>query len=169
MSWEPFKTAPAEERSDPPRPLATPEGVGDRLRAAAFAEVQARDAFEWAAARFADAPGTLREAWRGLARAEQRHLDWLCARMAALGVDPASRRVSDQLWRSLTSCKTAEEFANYMATAEDRGRRAGERFHEALATSDPETAAIFGRIAEEEVAHIELARRYFPSAPALVP
>jgi rubrerythrin len=144
--------------------------VGDRLRAAAFAEIQARDAFLWAAETFEDASPELRAAWKNLATSEQRHLDWLLRRMNELGIPIQERRVSDQLWISLTSCKSARDFALYMASAEERGRRAGERFHAELQTRDPETAQIFGKIAEEEIAHIELARRFFsdasPTSPA---
>lgn len=167
--WGRFKVAARGQWPKPPRSLDGPEGVGDRLRAAAFAEVQARDAFLWAAGRFEDAPEPLRKAWVGLAHAEQRHLDWLLARMTELGIDPAGREVSDMLWDSLMSCQSAETFSVYMATAEERGRRAGERFAEGLAKTDPVTAAIFGRIAREEVEHIELARRWFPHASKLPP
>jgi uncharacterized ferritin-like protein (DUF455 family) len=162
--WEPFIVASDQGRGDPPRSLDSPEGVGDRLRTAAFAEVQARDAFLWAADFFADAPNPLRQTWRALAQAEQRHLDWLRRRMEELGVGVAERKVSDQLWYSLQSCKSAEEFAIYMASAEERGRKAGERFHLALLTKDPVTAEIFRKIAEEEVEHIALAARYYPEA-----
>ena len=37
-----------EARGEAPRSIDSLEGVGDRLRAAAFAEIQARDAFLWA-------------------------------------------------------------------------------------------------------------------------
>lgn len=94
MSWEPFVVAAAGTRTPQPRGINTAEGLGDRLRTAAFAE-------------------------------EDRHLGWLLGRMRELGVDPAGRPVSDRLWRS-------------------------------LAARDPATAAIFGRIAEEETAHIAL-------------
>jgi uncharacterized ferritin-like protein (DUF455 family) len=161
-SWSPFELTAPGVRSDAPRSIQSLEGVGDRLRAAAFAEVQAREAFDWAAAFFEDAPLELRDAWRRLARAEQRHLDWLLNRMQELGVSITERRVSDFLWHSLTSCKTARDFSVFMATAEERGRRAGERFHTQLLEKDPVTARIFGKIAEEEIAHIELALRFFP-------
>ena len=49
-----------------------------------------------------------------------------------------------------------------MANAEERGQKAGFRFHEALVTIDPKSAEIFSKIAHEETAHIALARRYFP-------
>ena len=163
MNWAPFELAPQGTRSDAPRSIDSSEGVGDRLRAAAFAEIQARDAFYWAADKFEDAPAELRQAWRMLAASEQRHLDWLLRRMSELGVGVGDRKVSDNLWHSLQSCKTAREFALYMASAEERGRRAGVRFHEAMRVRDPETASIFGKIAEEEIAHIALAQRYFPT------
>jgi uncharacterized ferritin-like protein (DUF455 family) len=135
--------------------------VADRLRAAAFAEVQARDAFLWAAATFTDAPSSLITAWRGLALAEGRHLEWLLRRLRDLGFSPQDRGVSDQLWHSLVQCQTAEEFSMYMASAEERGRRAGERFHAQLQERDPISAEIFRKIAEEEVEHIRLAETFF--------
>jgi uncharacterized ferritin-like protein (DUF455 family) len=159
--WSPFALAPAGERGLPPRSIDTPEGIGDRLRAAAFAELQALHAFRWAADAFVDAPAPLRQAWRGLALAEERHLHWLLRRMRELGIDPAGRPVAENLWIALTSCKTAKDFAFYMATAEDRGRQAGERFHRQMMAKDPVSAEIFGKIAEEEVAHIKLAAQWF--------
>ncbi len=164
-NWSPFKLAPAGAHAPAPRSIDSPEGVTDRLRAAAFAEIQAREAFNWAADRFEDAPESLRSAWRGLALAEDRHLNWLLARMKELGTDPAAREVSDHLWHSFMRCETARDFAQYMANAEERGRKAGERFHAQLLKSDPESARIFGQIALEEIAHIELAQRYFPVLP----
>jgi uncharacterized ferritin-like protein (DUF455 family) len=160
--WEPFRVLPRSERTKAPRAIETRDGIGDRLRAAAFAEIQAYYAFLWGAARFEDAPVELRANWRGLAMAEERHLGWLLRRMEELGIDIQDRPVSDWLWVSLTSCLSAREFAVFMASAEERGRRAGVRFHEALSAIDPETSRIFGRIAEEEVEHIRLAERFFP-------
>jgi len=161
--WTPFLVM--AERTESPRSIDSPEGVGDRLRAAGFAELQALHAFRWAANRYESAPDALRTAWRGLADAEERHLGWLLKRMAELAVDPRGRAVSTQLWYSLVGCASARDFAHFMANAEDRGRKAGERFHQQLLKSDPVTAKIFGKIAEEEVEHIRLASRYFPEEP----
>jgi uncharacterized ferritin-like protein (DUF455 family) len=163
--WSPFSVISGmswETRAEAPRALHTREGVGDRLRAAAFAEIQAREAFLWAFDFFVDAPADLRRAWKDLARAEDKHLGWLLKRMGELGIDATERQVSDHLWLSLKTCKTAEEFAIYMANAEERGRKAGERFHLGLLQIDPVSAEIFGKIAEEELAHIALAGRFFP-------
>lgn len=152
----------ARERPPAPRSIATPEGLGDRLRTAAFAELQAKAAFAWAAARFADAPEGLRRAWEGLSESEGRHLELILSRMKELGVGPAERPVSDALWRSLTACPDAPSFARWMRRAEERGREAEESFAGRLAASDPITATMFAEIAREEAAHIALAESYFP-------
>lgn len=165
MDWSPFRIAGPCTPLPKTRAIHTVEGIGDRLRVAAFAELQAREAFYWAAAKFKDAPDGLCAAWKGLARAEQKHLDWLLRRMEELGVAVDERPVSDQLWHSFVKCRTAEEFSLYMAAAEERGRRAGERFRDAMAKVDPISATLFGRIAEEEVEHIALATRYFAFDP----
>jgi len=164
-NWPGFRIAPRGERSDPPRAIETLAGVCDRIRAAAFAEIQARDAFLWAADHYEDAPDVVRKCWRDLAAIEDKHLHWLLNRLSELAHSVDERQVSDQLWVSLKSCKTADEFAHYMAGAEERGRRAGERFFESLRDKDPVTAEIFGKIAEEEIEHIELARSHFPDSP----
>ena len=168
-NWAPFKICNRDERALSPRSIHSVEGIGDRLRTAAFAELQAFHAFTWGADTFTDAPASLKSAWRGLALAEERHLGWLLKRLSELGLEVKERGVSDWLWISLTNCKTAKEFAVFMASAEERGRLAGVRFHETLLPVDPVTAKIFGKIAEEEVEHIRLAQTYFPeeaSAPS---
>ncbi len=154
------------KEKNPPktRDIETVEGIGDRLRSAAFAEIQARDAFLWAAHTFSDAPFQLKNAWQGLARAENKHLNQLLSRMEDLGQKIEERAVSDRLWKSLTTAKDAESFALYMAAAEERGRQAGERFQKLMAEIDPISSELFGKIAKEEVEHIELAAQFFPSS-----
>src|SRR5579859_3240147 len=137
MDWSPFSVCGASERPPAPRGLGTPEGLGDRLRTAAFAELQAREAFRWAAASLPDVPAPLRASWRRIADDEDRHLRLILGRMAELGVRPDARPVSDRLWRSLTACATAARFAAYMRTAEERGRAAEESFRRAFAERDP--------------------------------
>lgn len=163
-SWPHFELAAPGAHADAPRSIRTRDGVGDRLRAAAFAEIQARDAFLWAAEHFEEVEPKLKQAWVRLAESEQRHLDWLLARMRELEITIPGRKVSDHLWHSLVSCKTAREFAHYMADAEERGRKAGERFYQSLLETDPQTAEIFRKIAEEEVGHIALAKKFFPAS-----
>ena len=71
-------------------------------------------------------------------------------------IRPDERPVSDRLWRSLSACKTAAEFVAYMKTAEERGKAAEESFRVTFAQRDPVTAAIFGKIADDEAEHIAL-------------
>ncbi len=132
------------------------------MRTAAFAEMQAERAFRRAAEIYTDAPESLRAAWLELADEEARHLKWLMDRMLELQIDIRERPVSDSLWQSLSSCPDAKSFCHFIADSEERGRRAGQRFHDVLLEKDPVTAKIFGDIAREEVRHIALAYRYFP-------
>ncbi len=160
--WAPFKLTENNAFGDSTRPIDTPEGVADRLRSAAFAEIQAREAFLWACVRFEDAPFALKEEWHTLAIAEHKHLGWLVTRMNELGFTAGERLVSDFLWKSFHQCKDAREFSLFMSSAEERGRKAGHRFHEFLAEKDPTTAEIFRAIAVEELEHVQLAEKFFP-------
>jgi len=128
IDWKPFQVAPPGEKADPIRSLQTPEGIEDRLRSAAFAELQAQKAFLWAAEFYTLISPKLKRAWVHLAQAEERHLHWLLSRMEALQLSISQRKVSQQLWLSLISCPTAEQFAHYMASAEERGRKANLHF-----------------------------------------
>jgi len=161
-NWAPFLVLPRGEKTLPPRLVSTSEGLGDRLRTAAFAEYQAYYAFLFAAQKFTTAPDSLRSEWRGLVMAEERHLMWLLNRMEQLGISITERAVSDTLWVSLMNCTSGKEFEIYIASAEERGRRAALKIQHTLSKSDPITAKIFGNIAEEEVEHVNLALRYFP-------
>ena len=163
--WKGFNVVPRGNHAPGPRAVNTREGVLDRLRAVAFAELQARESFYWASEHFkAEAPDACLRAWHGLGLAEDRHLNWLLRRLEELGGKLDERPVSDQLWVSLRSCKQADEFAHKMASAENRGRIAGERFVQGMKAFDPISAEIFRKIAEEEIEHIRLATRYFPGS-----
>lgn len=159
MDWSPFAVCAPEEYALAPRGLGSPEGLGDRLRTAAFAERQAFAAFMWAADTLTDASDELRAAWRRIGLEEELHLNLLLGRMTELGVKVAGRPVSDRLWRRLTQSKTASEFSVLMRDAEARGQAAEESFRRSLAQRDPVTAAIFGRIADDEAEHLALADR----------
>lgn len=166
MDWSPFAVCAPDEYAPGARGLGSPEGLGDRLRTAAFAERQAFAAFMWAAEHLTDASEELRAAWRRIGHEEELHLNLLLARMVELKVEVAARPVSDRLWRRLIAAKTAPEFAAMMREAEARGRAAEESFQKALAQRDPVTAAIFGRIAADEAEHLALADRLAaPSKP----
>lgn len=164
-NWDPFIVLPLDspDRGPPPRSINSKEGVADRMRAAAFAEIQARDAFYWGAKKFAhEAPLGLIESWIEFAEVEHKHLGWLLKRMEELGFDVKERPVHAHLWVSLVGCTDARSFAHYMANAEERGRKAGERFYHSLKDSDPVTAKVFSQIALEEVEHIQTSFRYYP-------
>lgn len=165
MDFSPFEICPPGTRAPKPRPLDTLAGLGDRMRTAAFAEFQAVAAFRWAAGHFGDAPASLRAAWSSQVAEEARHYGMIRRRMEELGFGLTDRPVSTALWDSLQRCATAAEFCIRIAGAEERGRLAGERVSAHLAASDPETAAIFGEIAADEVAHVALADTYFGWKP----
>jgi uncharacterized ferritin-like protein (DUF455 family) len=159
VNWAPFAVCDPDAFAPAPRGINTSEGLGDRLRVAAFAELQAREAFRWAADTLLDASPALRSSWRRIADDEHRHLQMLLGRMLELGVKPEARPVSDRLWRSLRACKSTKEFTPFMRAAEERGRAAEESFRRQLADRDPVTSAIFGKIADDEAEHIALAAR----------
>lgn len=167
--WSPFAVLPAGVRPLPSRGLGSFHGVGDRLRSVAFAELQARTAFLWAAGRFPSVPEPLREAWLRLAVEEEKHLGWLLGRMEEIGAPVDERAVSAQLWESLSSCESARQFTQWMAGAEERGQSAGERLAVRLSGVDSVSAAVFAQIAKEEAGHVALAKRFIPLLPESLP
>ncbi len=157
INWAPFRPCLPGEKAPYPRSLQTPEGLGDRLRFVAFAEKQAMEAFRLAASAFEDCTEIQRSSWLRLADEEAKHLSWLLNRMEELSVEAGERSQSLALWNSFDRCENADQFALFMANAEERGRIAGEQFFETLKSTDPVTAEIFRKIAEEEVEHIRIA------------
>ena len=165
LDWAPFVLCPPERAAPRPRSLAHPQGLGDRMRTAAFAEKMAVHAFAWAAERFDDAPGALRAAWAAQVDEERLHHRVIVERMAELGFALDGRPVSDRLWRSLRACSSGRDFCIKIASAEERGRQAGLALCRQLGGRDPRTAAIFTRIVDDEVAHVALARRFYGWTP----
>ena len=159
--WQRFDVT-QERRGMRMRSFRTPEGICDRLRAVAFAELQARDGFRWAAATFDDAPQELRESWLHLAEEEDKHMRWLLERLEELGGRIDERAVPDSLWLSLSTADSPKDFAWRMMTAEERGMEAGIKLEVVLAPIDKKSADLFARIAEEEAEHIRLANQFFP-------
>ena len=151
--WKPFKLG----KPDAIRALASPEGVADRLRVVAFAELQARDAFLYGAERFPEAPAQWREAWVRFAAVEDRHAQMLLTRMEELGVAIESRVVSDKLTRLCHAAPDAVTFLFLLSSAEERGMEAGEVLGKQMQPYDPISAALFAQIAAEEVEHVETA------------
>lgn len=162
-NWAPFSIATG--RPDAIRALATPEGVADRLRVVAFAELQARDAFRYGAERFPEIPAEWRETWLRFADVEDRHAQMLLTRMSELGIEPGARSVSDKLTRLCRRAEDAVTFLFLLASAEERGMEAGQVLGEQMKPFDAASAAIFAQIAEEEVEHVEMARAILAHHP----
>ncbi len=164
VNWAPFRTLPPGSRTPPMRSARTRQGVLDRLSLVAFAELQAKEGFLWAIQNLKDASDGLRIAWGTLAQEEEKHLNWLLSRIRSLEGDPSERPFPLDLWESFTRCRSAEEFCRFMARAEDRGRVGREKLALILAETDVISAELFGLIAREEQAHIQLTEQFFSTA-----
>lgn len=155
--WAPFQIQ--LQKPDLIRGMGSEEGIGDRLRVVAFAELQARDAFQSGVDRFSRAvPEYWSKQWLAFAKVEARHAQMLLDRMKVLGVSISARKVSDKLTRL---CKTAQDpivFLFCLASAEERGMEAGNQLKDLVAKYDPISAAIFEEIASEEVEHVRAAK-----------
>jgi len=164
--WSPFLVLPRQERAKKPRPIQTLGGLCDRVRTAAFAELQAYHAFNWASDRFLlEAPHGLPDLWLSLAQEELGHLSSLLSLLEKLGEKPSDHAVSDWLFVSFMKCQSAREFAVFMASAEERGQKAGLRFESDFSKSHQEASELFGKIARDEQRHIDSAYTYFPVLP----
>lgn len=153
--WIPFQVA---AQADSVRALGVPGGVEDRLRLVAFAEIQARDLFRWGAERFAaEIPAAWGAKWREFAEVEDLHAQLLLTRMQELGLDPGARKVSNKLHRLCHSAADAVLFLFLLAGAEERGRDAGLVLGKQMQAVDAQSAALFRRIAEEEMEHVAMA------------
>ena len=158
IDWSPFVTCLPGTKAPYPRALSTREGLGDRLRFVAFAEKQATHAFAAAAELFSEVSPQVKAIWRTISKEEEKHLTWLLYRMSELGVAVHERPQSLALWHSFDHCESPTSFAEFMASAEERGRIAGIQFYETLLAIDPQTARLFQQIALEEEEHIRLAK-----------
>lgn len=154
--WAPFKTRLL--KPDLIRAISTKEGIADRLRVVAFAELQARDAFLWGASRFPEAPQAWRDAWIQFAEVEDRHAQMLLNRMVELGVDAGERWVSDKLTKLCKEASDPVTFLFCLSSAEERGMEAGFALGKQMQPHDSVSAALFAQIAEEEVEHVAMAR-----------
>ncbi len=165
-SWSPFILTKPGRTPPSPRSLSLPEGLGDRMRTAAFAEFQAVRAFRWASKRFVDTSESLREEWANLVSVEVRHFEMIAKRMLELGFSLSDRPVSLRLWNSLNCCKTGKEFCVRICSAEEWGRQSAIKLIEFLTKRDEKTANVFKLIAKEEIEHVAVADRYFGWKPS---
>ncbi|MBN2526782.1 MAG: ferritin-like domain-containing protein [Deltaproteobacteria bacterium] len=165
MSWEPFVLAPPDHKAPFPQPMSHRDGLGDRLRIAAFAELQAVRAFGWASEHFTDVPATIIEGWQRQIPEEKLHFRLIVERMIRLGILPQKKTVSANLSETLYSCQSGKDFAIQIATAEHKGRLAALKMADYLQHRDPVTAQVFLRIARDEVAHVQLVMDHFDWTP----
>ena len=157
QAWSPFRVS--NEKTSLTRGMNSLDGVGDRLRLVAFAELQAREAFLWGAQKFkGQAPDAWIERWVEFATVEDRHAQMLLTRMAELGVQPGAKPVSDKLSRLCRASEDPITFLFVLASAEERGMEAGSILGKQMAEYDPISAAVFAQIANEEVEHVEMSR-----------
>lgn len=154
--WAPFKARLT--KPDLIRAISTKEGIADRLRVVAFAELQARDAFLWGASRFPEAPEAWKKVWTEFAAVEDRHAQMLLNRMVELGVEPGERWVSDKLTKLCKEASDPVTFLFCLSSAEERGMEAGMALGKQMQPHDSVSAALFAQIAEEEVEHVAMAR-----------
>lgn len=158
FDWLPFNVGTPIKT----RPMNTFEGLIDRIRIAAFAERQAYYAFLEAARIFTgEVPKELIDNWKRIAEEEAKHERWLLGRLVELKQDVSEMPVNLGLYHSFSKCETAKDFAYYISDSEERGRVAGLKFAEYLKVNDPITSKIFLDIADEEVAHVALAKDFF--------
>lgn len=155
--WKPFHVRAS--KGDIIRGLSAPEGVADRLRLVCFAELQARDLFRYGAEKFRGiAPPDWISDWERFAVVEERHAQMLLTRMSELKVEPGARAVSDKLSSLCEAAPDALTFLYLLSSAEERGMEAGNILGRQMQAVDAESAAIFARIAEEEVEHVAMAK-----------
>jgi uncharacterized ferritin-like protein (DUF455 family) len=154
--WLPFQVR--MERPDPIRAMGAKEGVADRLRVVAFAELQARDAFLWGANQFPEAPEAWLQDWRRFAEVEDRHAQMLLTRMVELGVNPGERWVSDKLTKLCHQAKDPITFLFILSSAEERGMEAGLTLGKQMRPYDAISADLFEQIAQDEVEHVASAK-----------
>lgn len=156
-AYQPFRISAG--KPDAIRALQAPGGVGDRLRVVAFAELQARDLFRYGSEMFQrEAPEAWRAGWLRFAEVEDLHAQLLLTRMSELGLEPGERTVSDKLTRLCRAASDPVTFLFLLASAEERGMESGNILGHQMQAVDPESAAIFARIAREEVEHVDAAR-----------
>jgi uncharacterized ferritin-like protein (DUF455 family) len=159
LDWTPYKIGMPSKI----RPMNTLE---DRIRVAAFAERQAYYAFTQAAKIFlGSVPKELINAWKKIAEEEAKHEKWLLNRLDELNINVQEMTVSLGLYNSFVDCQNARDFTLYISDSEEKGRIAGIKFADFLKDNDPISAKIFTEIANEEVFHISLAKKYFFTGP----
>ena len=152
-AWKPFSVSNKPDRL---RSINTIEGVIDRLRLVSFAEIQAREAFLWAAKTFFETPTEWREQWKKIAADENRHSQLLMDRLFELGGKIEDRLVSTFIYTQCIKAMDPILFTFIISSSEERGMENGLLMSTQMAQVDQKSAEIFALIAEEEKTHIQI-------------
>lgn len=151
------------KKSPGPEALRAPARRAQVLHGFLHHELQAAELMAAALLCFPDAPLELR---RGIARVitdELRHMALYEAHLATLGVAFGALPVRDWFWERVPACTTMRQFLAVMGVGFEGGNldhspRFAERFR---AVGDDEGARLLERVADEEIAHVRLAARWF--------
>lgn len=143
--------------------LVDPVARGQLLHFFANHELLALELMALVLLRFPDAPPRFRRGLVGTMRDEQRHLQAYLDRMRSLGVELGSLGLSDFFWSALRDVKSPLHFVAGMSLTLEQAnldfmidyRRAF------LGAEDEETAAILGRVLEDEIRHVRHGHRWF--------
>lgn len=143
--------------------LYDPVARGQLLHFFANHELLALELMALVLLRFPDAPPRFRRGLVGTMRDEQRHLQAYLNRMKSLGVELGSLGLSDFFWSALKDVPSPLQFVAGMSlTLEQANLDFMIDYRRAFfAAGDPETAAILGRVLEDEIRHVRLGHRWF--------
>ena len=151
--------------------LPRPTELGDpRARATCLArfahhELQTVELFAWALLRWPELPPSVRRAWLGVLRDEQRHCRLYLARLAAHGSSLAEHPLSDYFWKHARTIASAAHgprafVASVGLTFEQANLDFSGIYADAFrAAGDPESAAVCERVHADEIGHVRLALR----------
>jgi len=126
-------------------------------------ELQAAELFAWAVLAFPRTPRAFRAGLLALCRSELDHLGLYAEHLGHLGRAAGDFPVRDWFWERVPSCTTPAAFVALLGLGlEGANLEHGARFAAAFrAAGDERGAAILERVAEEEVAHVAFAARWF--------
>lgn len=149
------------ERTPMPKPtqLANAKKRAVCLHRFANHELQAIELMAWALLAYPEAPAGFRAGLLATLGEEQTHLGLYCERLAALGQPFGSLPVNDYFWGKVADLETPLHYLAAMGlTFEAANLDHSIAYRDAFARAgDEESAAILGRIHEDEIGHVRFA------------
>lgn len=151
------------ERTPKPEALKDPIFRARALHAFFHHELQAAELMCWALLAFSDAEPEFRKGLLGICLDEIRHMNLYREHIEALGFRLGAFGVRDWFWKRVPSCSTKLAFVSVMgmgleAANLEHASSFAARFR---AAGDVPGALIQERIANEEIAHVSFATRWF--------